>query len=124
METYSSSGISGRSILQHIQPFWIVIKIWRVSDERSDVILSTHAFIIADKHRATIAVVYSFRTTLQCDFSLSFTTFFVLNLQKHFSCDLQFSLKILGTHLSFHANKNNDANFFSKIRRMKTKLNL
>ena len=34
------------------------------------------------------------------------------------------SIKILGVHLSYNADKNNDANFFSKIRKMKTKLNL
>ena len=34
------------------------------------------------------------------------------------------SIKILGAHLSYNAVKNNDANFFSKIRKMKTKLNL
>ena len=33
-------------------------------------------------------------------------------------------IKILGAHLSYNADKNNDANFFSKIRKMKTKLNL
>ena len=33
-------------------------------------------------------------------------------------------IKILGAHLSYNAIKNNDANFFSKIRKMKTKLNL
>ena len=32
-------------------------------------------------------------------------------------------IKILGAHLSYNADKNNDANFFSKIRKMKTKLN-
>ena len=34
------------------------------------------------------------------------------------------SIKILGAYLSYNAVKNNDANFFSKIRKMKTKLNL
>ena len=34
------------------------------------------------------------------------------------------TIKILGVHLSYNADKNNDANFFSKIRKMKTKLNL
>ena len=34
------------------------------------------------------------------------------------------SIKILGAHLPYNAVKNNDANFFSKIRKMKTKLNL
>ena len=33
-------------------------------------------------------------------------------------------IKILGAHLSYNADKNNDANFFSKIRKMKAKLNL
>ena len=33
-------------------------------------------------------------------------------------------IKILGANLSYNADKNNDANFFSKIRKMKTKLNL
>ena len=33
-------------------------------------------------------------------------------------------VKILGAHLSYNAVKNNDDNFFSKIRKMKTKLNL
>jgi len=33
-------------------------------------------------------------------------------------------IKILGAHLSYNADKSNDANFFSKIRKMKTKLNL
>ena len=32
--------------------------------------------------------------------------------------------KILGAHLSYDADKNNDANFFRKIRKIKTKLNL
>ena len=32
--------------------------------------------------------------------------------------------KILGAHLSYNAVKNNDDNFFSKIRQMKTKLNI
>ena len=31
-------------------------------------------------------------------------------------------IKILGAHLSYNVDKNNDANFFSKIRKMKTKL--
>ena len=30
-------------------------------------------------------------------------------------------IKILGAHLSYNADKNNDANFFSKIRKMKNK---
>ena len=33
-------------------------------------------------------------------------------------------IKILGAHLSYNVDKNNDANFFVKIRKMKTKLNL
>ena len=33
-------------------------------------------------------------------------------------------IKILGAHLSYNVDKNNDANFFVKIREMKTKLNL
>ena len=33
-------------------------------------------------------------------------------------------IKILGAHLSYNEDKNNDANFFSKIHKMKTKLNL
>ena len=33
-------------------------------------------------------------------------------------------IKIPGAHLSYNADKNNDDNFFSKIRKMKTKLNL
>ena len=33
-------------------------------------------------------------------------------------------IKILGTYLSYNADKNNDASFFSKIGKMKTKLNL
>ena len=33
-------------------------------------------------------------------------------------------IKIRGAHLSYNADKNNDDNFFSKIRKMKTKLNL
>ena len=33
-------------------------------------------------------------------------------------------IKILGVHLSNNADKNNDANFFGKIRKMKTTLNL
>ena len=33
-------------------------------------------------------------------------------------------IKILGAHLSYDVDKNNDANFFVKIRKMKTKLNL
>ena len=31
-------------------------------------------------------------------------------------------IKILGAHLSYNVDKNNDANFFVKIRKMKTKL--
>ena len=33
------------------------------------------------------------------------------------------AIKILGAHLSYNADKNNDANFFSKIRIVKWKLN-
>ena len=33
-------------------------------------------------------------------------------------------IKILRAHFSYNADKNNDANFFSKIRKMKTKVNL
>ena len=33
-------------------------------------------------------------------------------------------IKILGAHLSYNSDKNNDGNFFSKIRKMKTKVNL
>ena len=33
-------------------------------------------------------------------------------------------IKILRAHFSYNADKSNDANFFSKIRKMKTKLNL
>ena len=33
-------------------------------------------------------------------------------------------IKIHGAHLSCNADKSNDAHFFSKIRKMKTKLNL
>ena len=33
-------------------------------------------------------------------------------------------IKILGVHLSYNGDKNNDANFFGKIRKMKTTLNL
>ena len=33
-------------------------------------------------------------------------------------------IKILGAHLSYNVDKNNYANFFVKIRKMKTKLNL
>ena len=37
---------------------------------------------------------------------------------------IKYPIKILGAHLSYNADKNNDTNFFSKIGKMKTKLNL
>ena len=37
---------------------------------------------------------------------------------------IKVSIKILRAHFLYNADKNNDANFFSKIRKMKTKLNL
>ena len=37
---------------------------------------------------------------------------------------IKVSIKILRAHFLYNADKNNDANFFSKIHKMKTKLNL
>ena len=55
--------------------------------------------------------------------------YLVQNIIKKYIYILEFlsirdPVKILGAHLSYNAVKNNDDNFFSKIRKMKTKLNL
>lgn len=38
-------------------------------------------------------------------------------------CATKDPIKILGTYLSYNVYKNNDANFFMKIRKLKRKLN-